>query len=696
MFDDIVSKYSDPLPCETCPYALKPIGEFSRAKNCFCDKYPDMEHMKPHGILFNNEKCPHYDLDKKTAEDGGPGSGNFGHRGRPGKVGGSQKGGGKQYRGGRSDIGYFGSRRDWLNGLSGERQFKEARFIAEAKRNLNNGIEKKKKIESLGRRGLLTQEEVDERLKEEHLSSVREDMTPEQYVMQEGSTFDKIHLLEAMKEARSWSDTQHRLKSENLSEAEQRVLEYISDHNHGIENVSKEDVLNTMIALQAKAVGVDIPIEIPEEIAYQAKIKERPTSPGIDWYIPATERSGFNKVMENYMATVSDFEPPNGDIWLKNLSKSQFERLTHSFVDTLKYKDMSKSEINNARLAVSQMKSASGFDEDKDYGPYLTKEEKDVIQRAVEAFLPEKYHQDKITGKYLDEIQKWMSWMGLGKKQERRLAQDFLNVQTRLMTGISPNDEHNSEVYKKIKEKKEKDRKIKQEARKLAEEQRKRNAKNNEDEKKRREDGIKNNNPLHGYERDEKALNQEHLDDVVNGVNPNFDMSNRLNDDRYTSNCQRCVVAFVARLRGYKVEAKPLAVVRGGRDPYFINHGLKGMFVNASEEHVDGGTGDKQKEEIDRLVTEWGDGSVGLVSVAWANRNSAHVFVVMNVGGVVKYIDPQCPRKDASEYVKTGKIKTYYTNIIRADDKEFTHWVHDSVRPEGGNYGDNCYYSDGT
>lgn len=55
-------------------------------------------------------------------EDGGPGSGNWGHRGRPGMVGGSGKGGGAHYRGGRSDIMYVSSKGDWLNGLSGERQ----------------------------------------------------------------------------------------------------------------------------------------------------------------------------------------------------------------------------------------------------------------------------------------------------------------------------------------------------------------------------------------------------------------------------------------------------------------------------------------------------------------------------------------------------------------------------------------------
>lgn len=89
--DQIVTKYSDPLPCDTCDYALKPIGKYSRTRNCFCEKYPDLKNMKPNGVLFGNEPC---EFQNNTAQDGGPGSGNFGHRGRPGKVGGSGPGGG--------------------------------------------------------------------------------------------------------------------------------------------------------------------------------------------------------------------------------------------------------------------------------------------------------------------------------------------------------------------------------------------------------------------------------------------------------------------------------------------------------------------------------------------------------------------------------------------------------------------------
>ena len=56
----------------------------------------------------------------EEAEDGGPGSGNFGHKGRPGSVGGSGKGGGKHYRSDNpGSTRYRGTRRDWVNGLTG-------------------------------------------------------------------------------------------------------------------------------------------------------------------------------------------------------------------------------------------------------------------------------------------------------------------------------------------------------------------------------------------------------------------------------------------------------------------------------------------------------------------------------------------------------------------------------------------------
>lgn len=61
--------YSDPLPCESCKFCLDPIGEFSRARACLCEAYPDMEHTKPSGVLFNNEECPKYEEKGEDDED---------------------------------------------------------------------------------------------------------------------------------------------------------------------------------------------------------------------------------------------------------------------------------------------------------------------------------------------------------------------------------------------------------------------------------------------------------------------------------------------------------------------------------------------------------------------------------------------------------------------------------------------------
>ena len=62
---------------------------------------------------------------KNGLEDGGPGSGNFGHKGRPGLVGGSGKGGGKAYRTASSES---------ASGYVGVQRAKEFRGIADSAR----------------------------------------------------------------------------------------------------------------------------------------------------------------------------------------------------------------------------------------------------------------------------------------------------------------------------------------------------------------------------------------------------------------------------------------------------------------------------------------------------------------------------------------------------------------------------------
>ena len=134
------------------------------------------------------------------AEDGGPGSGNWGHRGRPGLRGGSGKGGGAQYRGGRADMGnFYGSREDWLNGLNGERQ----REVTNTLKFYGNGDIK----------------------------------AGEKAIMQGKNMAAKRDYVRAMAEARKWDEHAERLYG-NLEEKEQDRLDRLLNKLQG-ENIGE-------------------------------------------------------------------------------------------------------------------------------------------------------------------------------------------------------------------------------------------------------------------------------------------------------------------------------------------------------------------------------------------------------------------------------------------------------------------------
>ena len=176
------------------------------------------------------------------AEDGGPGSGNWGHRGRPGLVGGSGKGGGSHYRGGRSDIMYTSTKTDWLNGLSGERQREVTNWL---KRRGNGDIKK-------------GQEEM---LKSDDPSEIHE-------------------LLKAMTEARQWDKYKDRWM-QNLNEPSRALLQQYLDFYEGETIAEKLDDLyklrnikgmQTVAKLMNGAMNREGPGVEPEHKAPESKL----------------------------------------------------------------------------------------------------------------------------------------------------------------------------------------------------------------------------------------------------------------------------------------------------------------------------------------------------------------------------------------------------------------------------------------
>lgn len=214
--------------------------------------------------------------------DGGPGSGNWGHRGRPGQVGGSGRGGGSQYRGGRSDIGYFGSRGDWLNGLTGEKQRQATKYVSTLKEGHKDALEKKKKILSAKESGKITEAEAEKRLKAENLQDITENMSPEEFAVRSGDSINSGFLVNFAKEARNWDKNKDRLMDENLSEDEKKLYDAIVDKWDSAKDIfgSQADASLMRDQLEAKAMGlVDFNIEAPDEIQYRLGTKERPAEP---------------------------------------------------------------------------------------------------------------------------------------------------------------------------------------------------------------------------------------------------------------------------------------------------------------------------------------------------------------------------------------------------------------------------------
>lgn len=259
---------------------------------------------------------PDHPLAKTVAKDGGPGSGNWGHSGRPGLVGGSGPGGGSQYRGGRSDVGYFGSRKDWLNGLSGERQHEAARFVAAAKRAKNEAFEAKeariKHAEKLKGQGLITEKEYDDIVS--GFKDITEKTTPEEYIMKyHPMKGDKKRLLDFIGEARNWKENALKLQAANLSNEEKKYLSMLALEVGKAENITREDLRHNnlddafdemspeeqefYLDIKAKACGIPNSgkkiEEYPDDFQVEVGAKEKPVVKKFNWMGPENQLQGW-------------------------------------------------------------------------------------------------------------------------------------------------------------------------------------------------------------------------------------------------------------------------------------------------------------------------------------------------------------------------------------------------------------------
>lgn len=176
--------------------------------------------------------------------------------------------------------------------------------------------------------------------------------------------------------------------------------------------------------------------------------------------------------------------------------------------------------------------------------------------------------------------------------------------------------------------------------------------------------------PRTALERSTDALMQSigvsHTDEPlgISGVNPNFGTGSE-----WEENCQRCVPAYEARLRGYDVTAKPADENSNGYRMW--KDGL------ADRERCKGGR--SFKADFERRTRYDLVGARYLLRIRWKRSQDAHFFMARKTSGGMVYEDPQNPQRDASSFFdRAARVGNY---CLRIDNREFTDAVKDCVKP---------------
>ena len=161
------------------------------------------------------------------------------------------------------------------------------------------------------------------------------------------------------------------------------------------------------------------------------------------------------------------------------------------------------------------------------------------------------------------------------------------------------------------------------------------------------------------------------LINAMEGANPFYNGDGGAQGD-FSQNCQRSVVAYEARRRGYDVIAQP--TYPGDNLP--ANDNWMGAFNNAKKVNVGNKSYEKTQANLEAKMKEYGNGSRGIVEIP------GHVFNVENVNGKIRYIDAQTNTIYSSKGVfsRLGS-KSKDVRLIRTDNLGFSDNITKSVTP---------------
>ena len=145
-------------------------------------------------------------------------------------------------------------------------------------------------------------------------------------------------------------------------------------------------------------------------------------------------------------------------------------------------------------------------------------------------------------------------------------------------------------------------------------------------------------------------------EDNLRATNPRFYESRDKGDKKFTHNCQRCVMAYEVRCRGFDVTAKERQLLDDTLP--IMNHpqGWPSVFVDKNgntpiPERLSSKTTQNAIDEIEAKMASYGDGARAIIRIGRfaddGSRLSGHVFVAEQINGKTVFCDPQSASIDA-------------------------------------------------
>lgn len=134
----------------------------------------------------------------------------------------------------------------------------------------------------------------------------------------------------------------------------------------------------------------------------------------------------------------------------------------------------------------------------------------------------------------------------------------------------------------------------------------------------------------------------------------------------YNENCQTCVVAFEARLRGYDVRALP-----NNRNPYIIDLSHRTTLAWVDKKGNRPTPQAFRRNNSKTICGAMRDGERWNILWDWKGQPSGHIVTAIKEGGNVKFFDPQTGKQyDAKEFDRQVMSRAKKTRGYRVDNLE--------------------------